>query len=330
MHILRDNEKTTGARIETMTIARPARNRKAQDIKANFDGIYVEADPREYYRVLYGLDYIIPELARPVFGRIIEALEEIHGRPIRVLDVGCSYGNNAALIQFPVDIERLANRYARLQIAGVSTEELIELDRNYYRSWPRREIKFIGCDISRPAIDYAKNVGLIESGIVGNFEEIDIAPEDCELIKNVDLIISTGAIGYVTERTLRRLMQAIANPSLWVASFVLRMFPFGRIEQELRSAGMETEKLSGVTFVQRRFQSQAEYMHVLEKLDELGVDPQGKEGSGLFHAEFFLSRPAAASKRYPLDELASIEKGVGRSFGRRFRRAVDGEILLVR
>lgn len=311
-------------------VVRPHQQGPAQDIKANFDRIYVEPDPREYYRVLFGLDYIIPEVARPIFARTISALEDLRGRPIRVLDVGCSYGNNAALAQFPIDIERLANRYARLQIAGLPTEELIQLDRHYYRSWPRRDVEFIGCDISEPAIDYARRVGVIKDGVVGNYEDDEISPDDRQLLKGIDLIISTGAIGYVTERTIRRLLNAIGEPAPWVASFVLRMFPYDNIEKTLASAGLATEKLSGVTFIQRRFQSQAEYSHVADKLDDLGIDAQGKESAGLLHAEFFLSRPGAEARQYPLEEIATVEKGVERAFGRRFRRSQDGEILLVR
>lgn len=311
-------------------IARRARLSTAQEIKANFDTIYVEPDPREYYRVLFGLDYIIPELARPIFARIIGALEELRGRPIRVLDIGCSYGNNAALAQFPVDIERLASRYTRLQMESVTTEELIELDRHYYRSWPRREIEFIGCDISKPAIDYARRVGVIKDGIVGNYEDEEISVADRKLLKGIDLIISTGAIGYVTERSITRLLDAIGEPAPWVASFVLRMFPYDNIARALGTVGLKSEKLPGVTFVQRRFQSQSEYMHVLDKLEEIGVDPQGKESAGLFHAEFFLSRPSSEAAHYPLEDLATVEKGGGRAFGRRFRRSQDGEILLMR
>lgn len=312
------------------SIARTTSKNGPQDIKANFDSIYVAPDPREYYRVLFGLDYIIPELARPIFSRIIHALETIRGRPIRVLDIGCSYGNNAALAQFPIDFERIANRYTDLQISAVPTEQLIELDRHYYSSWPRQNVEFIGCDISKPAIDYAKSVGLIKDGIIGNFEVEDVSPEQRKILEGVDLVISTGAIGYVSEKTIRRLLNAIGNPSPWIASFVLRMFPYTRISAELAKFELETEKLNGVSFVQRRFQSQAEYMDVLNRLEELGIDPQGKESSGLFHAEFFLSRPEGDTDGYPLRELASIEKGGARQFGRRFRRRDDGEILLVR
>ena len=65
--------------------------------KANFDAIYDLPDPREYYRVLVGLDYVIPDLARNVFRSVIERRTQDAAWPLTILDVGCSYGINAAL-----------------------------------------------------------------------------------------------------------------------------------------------------------------------------------------------------------------------------------------
>ena len=48
--------------------------------KANFDQIYTAPDPREYYRVLFGLDYVIPELAKPIFRGLIEKRAETVAR----------------------------------------------------------------------------------------------------------------------------------------------------------------------------------------------------------------------------------------------------------
>jgi len=299
-------------------------------IKANFDQIYTQPDPREYYRVLYGLDYIIPEMSKPVSRKIIAALESIHKRPIRVLDLGCSYGNNAALLQYPIDIDRLAQRYMSLLNSDIPSSELIMLDRSYYRSWPRHEIEFIGCDLSKPAVDYARAVGLIKHGLVGNFEVQPLPGTAEEILRGVDLIISTGSIGYVTERTIGRLLAAIGKPAPWIASFVLRMFPYDRIEESLSAAGLVTEKMQGITFVQRRFQSEMECLQVLDRLEALGIDPEGKESNGLFHAEFFLSRPEEHVAEYPLSDLVSVVQGASRSFGRRFRCNRDGRVSLVR
>jgi hypothetical protein len=81
-------------------------------IKANFDAIYRQPDPREYFRVLCGLDYVIPELARVPFTALMKALRRSHGRKLNIADIGCSYGINAALLRYPLDIQRLSGRYA--------------------------------------------------------------------------------------------------------------------------------------------------------------------------------------------------------------------------
>jgi SAM-dependent methyltransferase len=298
--------------------------------KANFDQIYLEADPREYYRVLCGVDYIIPDLAKGIFQNIIAALERERGRPVRVLDLGCSYGINAALIRFPLDIGRLAQRYFDLQGTGLTTSELVRLDRNYFLSWPKLDVEIVGCDVSEPAIDYAQAVGLIEHGISGNFEDESVTGVACSVLSGIDLIISTGSVGYVTERSFARVLKAIGQPAPWVASFVLRMFPYTRISQLLCEAGLVTEKLQGVTFVQRRFHSENECLRVIEKLESQGIDTRQKEADGLLHAEFFLSRPPGDRADHPLQELASVTSGASRSFGRRFRRGNDDVIRLGR
>jgi hypothetical protein len=298
--------------------------------KANFDQIYMEEDPREYYRVLGGMDYIIPDLAKGIFQNIISALTQERGRRIRILDLGCSYGINAALIRFPLDIGRLVQRSHDLQGAGLTTSELIRLDRSYFLSWPKLEVEIVGCDVSRPAIDYARAVGLIDHGISGNFETEPVSAAARELLKGVDLIISTGSVGYVTERTFGKLLAAIGQPAPWVASFVLRMFPYRRISELMHDWGLATEKLEGITFVQRRFHSESECLQVIERLEAQGIDTRNKEADGLLHAELFLSRPAADCEHHPLERLVSITSGASRPFGRRYRRGEDHVVRLVR
>jgi hypothetical protein len=298
--------------------------------KANFDQIYLEPDPREYYRVLGGMDYIIPDLAKGIFQNIIAALERERGRRIRVLDLGCSYGINGALIRFPIDIGRLIQRYVDLQGLGLATSELIQLDRSYFLSWPQLDVEIVGCDVSAPAINYARAVGLIDHGISANFESERVSGAVQAFLSGIDLIISTGSVGYVTERTFARLLAAIGQPAPWVASFVLRMFPYEGISDLLRQSGLVTEKLQGVTFVQRRFHSEAECVAVLERLEAQGVDTRYKEAEGLLLAELFVSRPPGDCARHPLEDLVSVTSGASRPFGRRFRRGDDNVIRLVR
>jgi SAM-dependent methyltransferase len=312
--------------MRVMAVNQAPNYRSINESKANFDQIYTQPDPRDYYRVLYGLDYIIPDLARQSFRNIISALERSRGRRIKVLDLGCSYGNNGALIRFPLDLARLAQRYRDLEGEGLSPEELIRLDRSYFGSWPQGEIEIVGMDISKPAISYAQRVGLIDDGMAVNLETEPLTPACREMLKGVDLIISTGCIGYVTERSFDKLLTAIGEPAPWIASFVLRMFPYGRIAGLFDAAGLVTQRLNGVTFIQRRFHSEEECSDVLSKLEAQGIGTEGKEAEGFLQAKFFLSRPIDETDAGELEDLVNITSGAERQFGRRFRRGSDDVI----
>lgn len=311
-----------------MTMTNGAFAHEPNKAKACFDSIYTEPDPREYYRVLGGLNYVIPDLAKATFRQLIAALEQLRGRPIKVLDLGCSYGNNAALMRFPLDFVGLQQRYMDLQNRDVPTSELISLDCHFFQSWPKHELTIVGCDISRPAVEYARAVGLLDDGITQNLEQEPLNQASKDALQGVDLIISTGAIGYVTERSLSRLLRAIGEPAPWLASFVLRMFPYDTISSLLDEHGHVTEKLSGVTFVQRRFQSEHEFHSVLKRLEALGIDSRGKEMDGLFHSELFLSRPPEDCAELPIEGLATVSSGICLSYGPRFRLGDDHVVRL--
>jgi len=89
----------------------------------------------------------------------------------------------------------------------------------------------------------------------------------------------------------------------WIANFVLRIFSFEAIEETLSDWGYMTEKLEGQTFVQRQFASPEEQEQVLEKLQEIGIDPTGKETEGHLLAEFYLSRPVKEVAEVPIKQL---------------------------
>jgi len=299
-------------------------------IKANFDAIYNQADPREYFRVLGGLDYVIPELARTPFTALAAAQRDRLGRKLRIADIGCSYGINAALLRYPLDIERLARRYAAPEVQALDSRALTWLDRSYYRSWPQRSTdSFVGVDTSLPATRYARRTGLIAAAVTSNLELQDPDPHETEALRGLDMILSTGCVGYVTENTLDRIL-ALQQPGEmpWVANLVLRIFPYDRIAQSLSRHGLVTEKLEGITFVQRRFHSENEYQETLRTLAALGLDAEGKEADGLFHAELHVSRPAADVEAMPLSEIISITCGAGRSYGRRYASTATGVKLM--
>jgi SAM-dependent methyltransferase len=274
--------------------------------KEAFDDIYNQPVPSGYFQTLGALDYEIPSTAKPVLRTVIAALKDSREIEVpTVLDLGCSYGINGALLKYDLEVSDLVERYAARELNGTPLTQIIGEDARFFDALkPSNDIRMVGLDIADRAVDYAVKAGILDAGITANLEQEALPSRAAEMVAEVDLIASTGCIGYVTERTFDRLAPAATDGDApWVASFVLRMFPYDGIAATLDSWGLVTEKLEGRTFTQRRFASADEQAHVIAQLDRLGLDPSGLEAEGQFHAEFYLSRPKTEVIRLPLETL---------------------------
>src|SRR5215212_3641253 len=269
--------------------------------KANFDLVYDLEDPREYFNTLRKFDYCIPQHGQRLFSELIEARREAsrdgdRAKRFRVVDVCCSYGINGTLLKYETTLEEMYARYGSRELAGLSSEELAEDDAAYYGARCREAApEVVGLDVAQNAVSY----GLL-SGILDEDEPTEALGG---AVAGADLLTVTGGIGYVTERTFERLLRCMAEGSdgrmPWVAAFALRWVSYDRISEVLSDYGLVTEKLADRTFAQRRFADEAEREYVLEELVKAGVDTNGKEDTGWYHANFYLSRPAKEAKTPP-------------------------------
>lgn len=286
--------------------------------KANFDEIYTQKDPCAYYQTLGSFDYVIPDVASSIFQQTISYLKLLKNKPLTILDLGCSYGNNAALLKYKLKFSQLFNRYSFLK--DLESSEITRLDKLYFSSWPTDpNINFIGLDASENALVYAQKTGLITESICVNLEEDEeLTPYQQNLLKQVDLIITTGCVGYITEKTFKKIIASFDqdNPP-WIASFVLRMFSYKPIIDVLSKYGLSTEKLKGATFIQRRFESETEMDEVIKTIKSQKISTKGKEENGFLHTEFFLSRPQKVISTKSLLDIVSITTGVSKLYNRR-------------
>lgn len=264
----------------------------ANQAKACFDEVYDAPDPRAYFTALGRLDYQIPSQAKPVFRAVMRAM----GRDrIDVLDIGCSYGVNAALLRYDLEFETLVDRYDRPEMAQRSTAEVI-LDDAAHFAGLREEtpMRFVGLDVAAEAAGYAKAVGLIDAAVVANLEDRPLTEAEAALVEGADLIITTGAIGYVTRRTFARLLDARRGAPPWVAAFALRQYPFDEIAEALAARALDTATLEDRLFPQRAFQDAEEAEGAIAAVRAAGRDPEGVETRGGYFAEFHLAAPEAA------------------------------------
>lgn len=263
--------------------------------KISLDHIYASPDPRAYFGTLRGLDYRIPELAKPHFHGLITEYREARGVPVpTVLDIGCSYGINSALIKYGATMAGLYDRYSGRDAHRQTRETLLARDRELVRSVDRaNDMRFLGLDASEHALSYALEAGFLDGAVHADLENGEPTDEQRAQLAGTDLVISTGCLGYVTERTISRILDAHGGPRgrrPWMAHFVLRMFPFDPIAETLAAAGYRTARRGGL-FRQRRFATPQERSGVLDRLAAAGVDPSGLETDGWFYAQLYVSRP---------------------------------------
>jgi SAM-dependent methyltransferase len=271
--------------------------------KITLDHIYNQTDPRKYFQTLRELSYGLPGFAKPYFLTFLQAYREACGTPVKqVLDVGCSYGINAALLRCDVSMDQLYDRYGHSE-STLSREALLDRDRNLVQTRQHLpDTRFVGLDVSQAAVDYAVESSLLDEGICADLESCELSEDMRARIEGSNVIISTGCIGYVTEKTLSRVTKAASAQRPWIANFVLRMFPFGPIEAELSNLGYETRRVKQV-FRQRRFASQTEQTQILDTLSDAKVDANGLESSGWLYAQLYVSRPIEAKKSPRLEAL---------------------------
>lgn len=273
--------------------------------KADFGHVYDCPDPRPYCATLQAVEYQIPHHGQAVFRTLADALQRLHPErtPLTVVDLCCSYGINAALLNHRVTLADLYTRYATPQLAGLPTRHLVVEDRRFFASRRRPDAgRITGIDAASQATGYAHDVGLLDQAFGENLELTEPSPALRHALTGTDLVTVTGGVGYVFTRTFARLLDCMPTPP-WVAAFVLRTVPYRPIADLLDRVGLVTEKLSARTFRQRRFADHAEQHAAFRALAAAGLHPAGKEIDGYYHTDLYLSRPAPDVAALPLARL---------------------------
>lgn len=265
--------------------------------KADFDDIYTSQDPRRYYRTLGSYDYEIPLHSGTVFGQLARSFAD--GPLPRIVDLCCSYGVNATVLKHDLTFDEIVDHYCDPSVEDLDRAELLGLDQRWYASSRRAEApRVCGVDSSEAAISYASESGLIDAGFAEDLEIGDPSPALTEELRESDLITVSGGVGYITERTIDRVLTHARTPR--IAALCLRWVGFGPIADVGAAHGLVTERLDEATFPQRRFASDEERRHVQAELDRFGIDTDGREADGYHHTDLYVLRPEHEVRTRPL------------------------------
>ena len=178
-------------------------SRHDKGVKASFDHIYDLEDPRGYFNTLGELDYQAPRHGSSIFSTLLKEMD-LDGNPVKILDLCCSYGVNAALLKHEITLEDLYDRYGSDNLANLSTGELAAADAEFYedrRSEAPPEV--VGVDVAGNAVSYAVQTSLLDAGFTEDLEKEEPSEALREAASGTDLLTVTGGIGYVWKEHLR-------------------------------------------------------------------------------------------------------------------------------
>ncbi|GAB3435216.1 class I SAM-dependent methyltransferase [Actinophytocola sediminis] len=261
--------------------------------KVSFDHVYTEPDPRPYFHALGTVDYHVPQVAKPYFADLVAEYRQQRGvTEPTVLDIGCSYGVNAALFRCAATMDELYEHYTAQDAAELDRESLVERDRAFVnaRTNGSSDARFVGLDVAGPALNYAKDAGFLDDFVHADLEQHDPTEQQQAVLADADLVVSTGCLGYVTERTVSRIAELPGGRRPWMAHFVLRMFSYDPIAASLDDLGYQTTEVDGL-FKQRRFASAQEQEQILDSLRANDVEPDELETDGWLCARLYRSQP---------------------------------------
>ena len=278
---------------ETATTSHgPATRIRARVEKHDFSASYDQPTPAAYYRSLQDLDYRLPELARPIIERYLHAIRRERKRDVvRVVDLCCGYGVNAALWNYRIDMDALYQRYAVWPRAGKPTKEVIEEDRRMLAMRRRQPlaVEVIGIDVAANALDYAREAGLLAHALPINLEQDEPSRAERSLLSEADLVTVTGGLSYIGHKSFKRLLSCFPKERRpLIVWFPLRHLDVGPVVDALDRFGYRTDMLT--TLRQRRFKDADERHVVLRQLRQRGLDPSDAE-PGYSHAVCRVSRP---------------------------------------
>lgn len=268
--------------------------------KKDFSDLYTAADPRPYMRYFADQDYRVLASGAELVRRVIDAI----GDPGSLVDVCCSYGQDAALLNHQLSGPELFAHYTAAGVDRLSREDLLARDHSFFSAARRADaLTVLGLDASGPAVGYGLDAGLLADGVAADVEaeaEVDLSP-----LAAAGGVMVTGGIGYVGPRTFTRLLDACSGRP-WVAGMVLRWVDLEPLAEALRGRGYRVQVADGAPVVQRRIADALERTAMLDRLRALGREVGPIESGGHHAAVPFLAVPAAGQ----VPDLAVLAAGL--------------------
>nr|VFK66541.1 MAG: hypothetical protein BECKUNK1418G_GA0071005_109711 [Candidatus Kentron sp. UNK]VFK68443.1 MAG: hypothetical protein BECKUNK1418H_GA0071006_100246 [Candidatus Kentron sp. UNK] len=272
--------------------------------KASFDAIYEALTPKPYLEQMAALDYCIADKAAP-FVAAAMGFPGLHsGSRIGILDVGSSYGIGAAVMKYGHDFPSIS---AFFREASQHKDECVRQTRHWLaRHPPARDLHYVGLDSSRPAIKFGVDADLLDAGIARDLESpgSELAASERALIGGCDLLVSTGAVGYLGRRTFQAILPHLGKSgdkdgrSPLALFTVLDIFDAEDVMGTFHDHSFECLPLANVSLNQRNFFDDRERENLLSLLDPESAAYATWSQREKLCANLFIAAPVAGFEKF--------------------------------
>jgi len=285
-------------------------NKNVHFPKANFNDEYCQKTPQRYLQEMYHVSYELPQNTKPIYLSLIKHLFFEKHKLIWLLDIGSSYGINTMLLKYGLNLGDIRQFFLH-NIKDLRYEAMIGQFCGFLKKQNiDSQLRFYLLDVSKPAVEFAKNCGLCVDGLVENLEKSEPTEKLLQVIPRLDLIISTGCLSYIGCNTFGKILKAVENSKrsycFPVFAFsCLRIVDMKRIRETFTLHGYELTKLDIPPLRQRSFKDQNEYNEVFELLKnrELPI----LEEDGYYYADFYVG-VRTGERGAKLDLISKLEQ----------------------
>jgi len=246
------------------------------------------------------------------------------------LDLGCSYGVSGVLLKTSCSYQELVEFFrdkTSSEYSSCVTESKRWLDSHV----GREDVEVVGFDSSAEAVRFAMASRMIDKGITRNLEEneSELTEDEKSLIRQCDVIFSTGVIGYVTEKTVSPILDEfgrdVRGPLGAVAIMsVLELFDPEPIAESFTEHGYRFGRLP-IRMPQRRFVDEEEREGVLEALRDRGEPTAVQDSEGQMFASLCI-----AAHPQSFEVLAKLMSEVAEALPAKVRPRSAGAHYLLR
>jgi len=259
-------------------------------VKKDFSDIYTQKNPQPYLQEMKNLEYRIPDQTKPLYKHLAERIVNYKKSPVKILDLGSSYGINSALLGHELIMSELDNFFEN------NPESSLKATQNFFDELPNNDpnLEFYLNDTSSEALEFAKKAGLCEESFCVNLEKEPIPSEFQQALREIDLIVSTGCVGYIGWKAFEKIFENIDSertPLPLFAFTVLRIFQMDDIKQVFAENNFELVKTKVGPLKQRKFHDEEEKIKTINLLREREIDTTGLEDNGYYFADFYVAGP---------------------------------------